>query len=131
MKLARLLLSLALCLGMLSTTTSCVAEYDDPVVVAPVGACVAPVVVPDGYVYEQPCVYYRVVIYGGVPYRLYYGWGPGGWVYHGWMGWNGHGWFHGDGWRGPAWHGGFHYEGHAGGWHGGGSFHGGGHGGHR
>jgi hypothetical protein len=133
MKLAKLLLPLALILGLMTTTTACVAEYDYPPPVVPVGACVAgPVVVPDGFVMEEPCVYYRVVIYAGVPYRYYYGWGPSGWVFHGWMGWNGHGWYHGGGWRGPVYHGGFHYEGHAGGgWHGGGGYHGGGHGGHR
>jgi hypothetical protein len=137
MKLARLLLPLALIVGLLTTTTACVAEYDDPDPAYPVAVCAgAPVVVPDGFVLEQPCVYYRVYIYGGVPYRYYYGWGPGGWVFHGWMGWNGRGWYHGGGWRGPVWHGGFHYEGR-GGWHGNGGYHGGGghggggHGGHR
>jgi|SRR5579863_1862922 len=133
MKLPKLLLPLALILGLMSTTTACVAEYDEGPYVPVAGNC--PTLVAPGLIMEQPCIYYRVVIVGGVPYRYYYGWDGGAWVYHGWMGWGPGGWYHGGGWRGPEWHGGYHYEGHYG-WHGGGSYHGGyhgggGHGGHR
>jgi len=131
MKLSRLLVSLALALGLMTASSACVAEYDDPGPAYVAGGCPVMPVSPGVFV-EEPCVYYRLVYVDGVPYRHYYAWADGAWVYHGWVAWRGGGWVVGPGWRGPAWRGGWHesWHGSHGGWHGGG-YHGGGHGGGR
>lgn len=124
-------------LGLLVAAPGCVAEYDEPGVAFASAGC--PVVSPnDEIVVDEPCAYYRVVIVDGIPYRHYYAWEGGGWVYHGWVVWRGGVWAVGPGWRGPRWHGNVHegwrgHETYHGGWHSGGVYHGGhgGHGGHR